>query len=238
MKVVDSMPLTVGLRRAIGELLPEPQRKAVAAVRNLLVKQGLYRTMSTGRPVRPDDSPLPWFTYAAIGYLEQLDLASASIFEYGSGNSTLWWQDRVKFVRSVEHDPEWHDHLRAKVGPNVDYRLTADPDAYVNALEGDFYDIIVIDGEHRPRCVPQAIEHLRPGGFVVFDNADWFPTCAEELRRADLIEVDFAGFGPINAYTSVTSLFLHPDFRPVAASAMPRVPSGGMTGNVTNGICP
>ncbi len=197
-----------------------------------MVKQGLYRTMASGRPVTPTGEPLPWFTYPAIHYLEQLDLSSTSVFEYGSGNSTLWWQTRVAAVRSVEHDAEWYQLVRGAVHEFVDHRLVTDAESYVNAIAPGQYDIIVIDGEFRRECVRKAVDHLKSGGFIVLDNSDWFPSCAASLRQRGLIEVDFAGFGPINDYTSVTSIFLHPDFRPQPVGSMPQLPRGGVPENV------
>ena len=43
------------------------------------------------RPVDADGRPLPWYTYPAIEYLEQLDFRDRTVFEFGSGASTLFW---------------------------------------------------------------------------------------------------------------------------------------------------
>ena len=51
--------------------------------------------------------PIPWYTYAAIDYLDQLDFSEKRVFEYGSGNSTLYWSQRCKAVVAVEHSEEW-----------------------------------------------------------------------------------------------------------------------------------
>ncbi len=44
-------------------------------------------TRAKGIPVNNNAKPLPWFTYPAIEYLNQLDLSSCAIFEWGCGNS-------------------------------------------------------------------------------------------------------------------------------------------------------
>lgn len=50
--------------------------------------------------------------------------------------------------------------------------------------------------------------------MVILDNADWHKNTAKFLREElDLIEVDFHGFAPINAYTHTTSIFLSRKFR-------------------------
>lgn len=47
--------------------------------------------------------------------------SDARVFEYGSGNSTLWWQAHAGEVVSVEHDRPWFEH--AKTGERADVRL-------------------------------------------------------------------------------------------------------------------
>jgi hypothetical protein len=200
---------------------------------NLLRHQGLYHTISAGRPVRADGSAIPWFTFPAIEFLEQFDFSDADVFEYGSGNSTLYWQNRVASLVSIEDDPEWYQEVKnAIVSQVVDYRMITDPETYVASIAGGAYDIVIIDGSHRERCVAPAAEALKPGGFVILDNADWFPGAAAELRSHGLIEVDFTGIAPLNAYTSTTSLFLHPAVSLRPNGPQPRVGSGGMPGNV------
>jgi hypothetical protein len=69
---------------------------------------------------------------------------------------------------------------------------------------------------------------LRPGGFVILDNSDWFPNAARVLREADLIQVDFHDFRPQHHYRCTTSLFMHPDYRPKPKTTrLPLVPIGG-----------
>jgi len=41
-------------------------------------------------------NPIPWYTYPAIEYLNNLDFTDKNVFEYGSGNSSLWCKENVK----------------------------------------------------------------------------------------------------------------------------------------------
>lgn len=151
-----------------------------------------------------------------------------TLFEYGSGHSTLFWKERVASVVSVEHDESWFEEMAPQLGDTVDYRLIISSGDYTRSAASGEYDIVVIDGERRSDCVEPAIEALRPGGFIVFDNCDWFPDDAARLRGAGFIEVDFTGFGPINPYMSTTSLFLSPDFRPRPLDVMPQTGVAGI----------
>lgn len=80
---------------------------------------GWARSMAEQVPVRADGRPLPWFTYGAIEFLERVARHTDRVFEYGAGYSTLWWQDRVRSVTSVEHDGEWIERIRPQLGVNV-----------------------------------------------------------------------------------------------------------------------
>jgi DeoR/GlpR family transcriptional regulator of sugar metabolism len=94
---------------------------------------------------------------------------------------------------------------------------------------GRSFDAIVIDAAaNRLQLAKAAIGLLRPGGFIVLDNSDWYPNAARALRDADLIQVDFHDFRPLHHYRCTTSLFLHREFRPKPKSArLPLVPIGG-----------
>jgi hypothetical protein len=204
------------LEKRLRKLVPPGLRMSAKACWNLERRYGHWRSAWRQESVDADGSPLPWYTYPAIEYLRQLDVSDWAIFEYGSGNSTLYWAGRCRQVTAVEDDPDWHRALLAKIPPNVTYLFETDPERYAGApaRAGHGFDCIVIDGSARPRCAQSAAEFLKPGGLIILDNADWFPNAAAALRGAGLIEVDFHGFGPINGYSWTTSLFLSRDFAP------------------------
>lgn len=50
----------------------------------------------------------PWFTFRCTAWLEKFLTSEMTIFEWGSGGSTLFFAPRVKKLISVEHDPAWY----------------------------------------------------------------------------------------------------------------------------------
>ena len=58
---------------------------------------------------------LPWMTYDAIDFLEEITSEEKIVFEWGSGGSTLFFAPRCKQVISVEHDKEWSKILKEKL---------------------------------------------------------------------------------------------------------------------------
>jgi hypothetical protein len=186
----------------------------VARVCQILARDyGYLKSVARNECVDADGHPIPWYTYPAVEYLRQLDFRDRSVFEYGSGNSTLFWSGIAQRVVSVEHEREWFERMRAVAPANCQMMFANDADGYVGAIcRTSPHDVIIVDGQTRLRCASAAVEHLRPGGVIILDNSDWFPRTSEVLRAQNLIEVDMAGFGPINDYTSTTSFYFHRQF--------------------------
>jgi hypothetical protein len=189
----------------------------LAALRDL----GWQRSAREGQPVTATGQPLPWYTYAAVSWLGPRLRPVDRVFEFGSGNSTLWFAQRVKAVVSVEHDPTWAARVRARLPANAELLVRADPgpeptapegDAYVSALSESAkapYDVIVVDGRARVSCMAAALQCVVPDGLVVLDNADR-PSLrpAHELAgNAGFGRIDFLGPVPGSGRLSVTSVF-------------------------------
>lgn len=180
---------------------------------------GHFRSFQEQLPVDMMGQPIPWYTYPAIEYLQQLDFSGFDAFEYGSGNSSLFWSKRCGTVTSVESDRNWYLKIKEKQYKNQQILFAQDKEDYVSQIfDGRKYPLIIIDGIHRLFCSKAAVQCLAPGGLIILDNSDWHPLTAEFLRNSGLIQIDFTGFGPINYYAWTTSIFLHRDFNLKAAS--------------------
>ncbi|UXE63192.1 MAG: hypothetical protein KA717_11320 [Woronichinia naegeliana WA131] len=58
------------------------------------------------------ENQLPWLVFAAIDFLEDLDLKGKKVFEYGSGGSTLFWLRKGANCVSLEHDRSWYEKMK------------------------------------------------------------------------------------------------------------------------------
>jgi hypothetical protein len=170
---------------------------------------GHHKSASLGKSVDNDLNPLPWYTYPAIEYLKQFDFKDKNIFEYGSGNSSIFWSSLANSVTSVEIDPAWFEIISKSKLSNLKIHLKEQKFEYANFIkeENKLYDLIVIDGSYRYDCARAAIHCIAEDGLIILDNSERYPALCSELRSHDLIQVDFFGLGPINYYTSTTSLF-------------------------------
>jgi hypothetical protein len=213
--------LAVLLTRAgptVASLPPNEARVLASQFRILSIDYGGARSLKEGRCLDRDGGPIPWYTYPAIAFLSAYDFSEATVFEYGAGNSTLWWAGRAAQVTTVESDEGWAEYVRSFLPVNCVLHLAADPARYARAvrLNPSNYDIIVVDGMNpdglRLRCVEEALSCLRPGGMIVLDNSDWLPNSCAILRDAGLIEIPLVGLVPLNASAGATSVFLSRDF--------------------------
>ncbi len=178
---------------------------------------GWFRSRATGLPVDSAGAPLPWYTYAAIRFLAGRVDSRWSVFEYGSGHSTLWWAARVARVVSCEHDAAWHAQLLPQLPAHVESLHVAldSPDPYaacVARFPGGF-EVVVIDGRERVACARYAPIALTHDGVIIWDNSDRedYQPGFEHLRTTGFRRLDFWGLGPINTYGWCTSVFYRAD---------------------------
>ena len=181
----------------------------------LNAKLGFRKSLEDNSCRLGDGRVIPMMSYGLTEYLMGIDLSGFRVLELGGGHSTEFWAQRAKSVLTFETDPEWARILSANAFPNVEVRHHP-AEAIHNAMDrvGESFDAIIIDvSANRYRCAKAGLPILNPGGFVLLDNADWYPNTTALLRTADLIQVDFADFRPLRWYRCATSLFLHKDFR-------------------------
>jgi hypothetical protein len=154
-------------------------------------------------------------------------------FEWGSGASTIWLARRVERVDSVEHHRGFGEMIKGRLAagyPNAHLEIVEPvPSAHpavgsrkeghggldfsdyvarigeVAVATGAPFDLIVVDGRAREACLAAALDHLAPGGIVVFDN-----TMRRRYRAAiealPVDEVRYRGLTPTLPYPDQTSV--------------------------------
>jgi cephalosporin hydroxylase/Flp pilus assembly protein TadD len=183
---------------------------------NYLESSGWINSLSLGKPLDYEVQPLPWYTYPAIEFLENKLEKHFRVFEFGSGNSTLWFSNKVFQVVSVESDLEWFSYLKKDFPDNVQLDLILDEEEYaaqINNYQDNFFDVIAIDGINRNKCAELAWEHLKEDGFIIFDNTDnrSFDEGVEFLSSRGFNRIDFYGLIPSYTYKNCTSIFFKKD---------------------------
>jgi|NOAtaT_7_FD_contig_123_15036_length_2841_multi_5_in_1_out_0_2 hypothetical protein len=208
---------TYFIRKSIQSILSQSMRGKMLlkllSLRSYFEEIGWFTSVAIGLPVDRDGNCLPWFTYPAISFLEGKVQSDMNVFEYGSGNSTLWWSQKVSKVISCEHDSDWYNSLQKRLPSNVEYRH------YDLEFGGEYckailsynqtFDIIVIDGRDRVNCAKNSLEALRENGVIIWDNSDRkrYREGYSYLIQSGFRRLDFEGLGPINNNKWCTSIF-------------------------------
>jgi hypothetical protein len=176
------------------------------------------RTMLQRR--RPLSHPVPWLTFDATRAICAALPPGARVFEFGAGNSTIFWARRAASVCSVEDDAGWMALLNAKLKElrisNTHVLHETEMQAYVHTIGAwpdEHFDLVIVDGAWRRECVAAAVRHVKKGGMLVVDNTDWHWFRAERLagippgwrRRV------YAGYAPMIGYKSETTVFRRVD---------------------------
>ena len=121
-----------------------------------LMDVGWFTAFKAGEPVDKNFEPLPWLTYSFIDFITQRLSNKFNVFEFGSGNSTLFFAKKVKEITSVEHDIEWYNKHKSKISNNskIILSLSDKSEDYIAGLKqsNKKYDIIIIDGNYRNKC--------------------------------------------------------------------------------------
>lgn len=125
---------------------------------------------------------LPWYTLPCLQWLKSQDTKGWVVFEYGCGYSTIWWRLNCIHVISIESNPEWakamHANLKEEMEgyvKSIEFYTTpsgrlVNPELIIEGWPENFPDCIVVDGLWRLECVDFSRDHLRDGGYLIFDN--------------------------------------------------------------------
>jgi predicted O-methyltransferase YrrM len=119
-------------------------------------------------PRNPNEiTAYPWLCRRAVDFFESILKPEARVIEHGAGGSTLWLANRVKQVISIEHNPGWAQKI-------IDYMLDNVTIVAEIPASSETFDIFFIDGDRLERadCLRLANQFVKPGGWVVLDNAN------------------------------------------------------------------
>jgi len=139
----------------------------------------------------------PWIVPESLVHLKRIVQPDWTVFEWGSGGSTVFWSRYCKLVISIEHDANWltrTTELLTKHGCKDNwmiYLVAGVPDAtgqmhhltsfrnYADSILSfgrlEPYDLIYVDGEASCRgwCLDHALSRVKQGGYLLLDNSNW-----------------------------------------------------------------
>ncbi|RZK66259.1 MAG: FkbM family methyltransferase, partial [Pedobacter sp.] len=160
---------------------------------------------------------IPWVTYSFIDFIKDRINKNHDIFEFGSGNSTIFYAKLAGSVYSVEHDKDWFERsskinlpnvkmIQCDLVPGGEYCKSAAP-------TGKKFHVIIVDGRDRVNCCKQAVESLTENGVIVLDDSERseYAEAHVYLRAKGFKYLPFSGMAPGVIISKYTSVFYKPN---------------------------
>jgi precorrin-6B methylase 2 len=164
-------------------------------------------------PVDKENKPLPWVTYSFIDFISGRLNNTLNIFEFGSGNSTIWYAKKVKSVISVEHDENWFEKIKNNMPDNVNinYKKLVYGGEYSNFsnLLNKKFNIIIVDGRDRVNSIINSTNSLCKDGVIILDDSEReeYIKGVQYLQNNGYKKLDFWGISPGYFLNKCTSVF-------------------------------
>lgn len=132
----------------------------------------------------------PWIHTNVTNILKKTIKKDTKILEFGSGFSTLFFQNYSNNVISIEHNRSWYNKILPKINNNTKYILKEED--YISKpsydsifyscnslnellnieIPDEYFDIILVDGINRVNCVLASYKKLKRKGILILDDSN------------------------------------------------------------------
>lgn len=177
-----------------------------------LADNGWFASFNKKAPLDKNGNPIPWFTYSCNDFIKGRLKKNFNIFEFGSGNSTLFFAPCVNSVTSVEHNEEWFRIQKNRIPSNV--KIIFDDDntgGYSRSISNsnNKYEIVVVDGIDRVNCIINSVDYLSENGVLLLDDSERneYGKGIEFLNERGFKKIDFWGIAAGILFKKCTSIF-------------------------------
>jgi precorrin-6B methylase 2 len=202
--------------KAFTTLIAKPSRlKALLSLghKGYLYDIGWFNAYEKKQSVDGQGKAIPWVTYSFIDFIKDRITKNHRVFEYGSGNSTIFYAERAGSVTSVEHDQGWFNMIKKSSPANAEMifcELERDGEYAKKAASlPEKFDIIIVDGRDRVNCCKYAVDALSSNGVIVLDDSERevYSAAREFLQEKGFKELYFSGISPGSLIAKATSVF-------------------------------
>ncbi|GIV43175.1 MAG: hypothetical protein KatS3mg035_0298 [Bacteroidia bacterium] len=180
------------------------------AIKSELIENGWHQSFIKKKSIDKQGNPIPWLTYSFLDFIQPRLQKSFVMFEYGCGNSTLWFAKYVQHIDSVEHEKNWYEQIQPQLPSNAQlYFKDLNSEDYEKCIltTPHFYDIILIDGRKRWESAQNSIQKLKENGVIILDNSERYPEIFKFLQSQGFKEISFTGLAAIVPLKTCTTVF-------------------------------
>lgn len=187
-----------------------PSGATLGCLFSSLELRGYFESLQSGISQK-DGLPYPLLTYPFLDFIENHDFSDYELIEFGSGQSTQFFENIFKVVKSYETDKQWFEFIRAKLKKTTYILIGAEQ------LENGNFEIdkinpsktlVLVDAAcNRYKLTLNILNKINPA-FIVLDNSEWYQNTVELLNKNDYFEIPFWGIKNSEHWESCTSLFI------------------------------
>jgi len=187
-------------------------RILLALMNNGFLKDmGWINSERSGLQVDEDNNPIPWCTYSYIDFITPFLTNKKTMFEYGAGNSTLFYAPKVKEVISIDHDKNWITALKERALENVTLSHFDLDSGYTTSI-GSYdmlFDFIIVDGRKRVECIKNSFDKVTNNGVIILDDSERkkYQEGVRFLKEKGFKKIDFWGIAPGYIHNKCTTVF-------------------------------
>lgn len=178
-----------------------------------LLDNGWFKSFKNKTSVDKNGNPIPWVTYPFIDFIYERLNKEIDIFEFGSGNSTLFYATKVKSITTVEHDKQWFNKISKIIPENskIIFQEADTDDDYCRCIKktNKKFDIIIVDAVDRVNCIYNSLDSLSDNGIIILDDSERidYKDGINFLINNNFRRLDFWGIAPGILFRKCTSVF-------------------------------
>ncbi|MFM6972310.1 MAG: hypothetical protein ACKOXJ_01660 [Alphaproteobacteria bacterium] len=196
-----------------------------------LYKNSWINSSKIGFSVDENFNAIPWYSFEAIEFLKTHLKPEHRVFEFGSGSSTIFFNNHCSKVVAIETNNSWFEIICEKIHGNVDsdnnHFISKNSEIFLleNAIDNVEYenfannyskknnfkfDFIAIDSLKRHLCTLNSIESIKKGGFLILDDSERpnYQKTIDFLEQNNFEHIVFSGIAPAQLKIKNTSFFL------------------------------
>lgn len=182
-----------------------------------LKERNWVKSVKLKQSIGKNGEPIPWFTYPFIDFLKVRLIKNMKVFEFGSGNSTIWFAKRVSSIVSVEHNEKWYNKIREAIPQNakIIFNNPTNENEYHKIIKTmtDKFDLIIVDAIDRVNCLRVSKDHLSENGVIILDNSNRpeYSDGINYLLKHNFKKIEFVGMTSSITTSSATTIFYKTD---------------------------
>jgi len=178
--------------------------------RGMLYEEGWFESACYYQSINRDKEPIPWWSYSFNDFFIPKLNNNIIVFEYGSGNSTLFLEKQVKDIISVEHDSDWYDKMQRRLErAQLVYKNVEDSYEQTILQFNRNFNLIIVDGRKRVKCIKHSISKLSEDGIIILDDSqrDYYKEGIDFLINRGFKHIYFSGVSAGTYKKKYTSIF-------------------------------